>query len=280
MTNPRPEAGLCRAVTALMVTALVSGCSTGLEAARPTVTVTVTQTATPSASLTSSTAPPATNQPARPLWDTPTAGAVALDLVKTLPVRAAQAQGYRRDAFGQRWSDASPAPGGRNGCDTRNDVLRRDLTAVQLKPGTNGCVVLSGALVDPYSGRSIDFVRGVASSSAVQIDHVVSLRSGWQAGAHAWTDTDRVAFANDPLNLVSVSGEDNVSKGDRDAAGWLPKNLSYRCEYVARQVAVKARWRLSVTPAERETITRTLQQCPGQKASARPWRVPAPEGRK
>ena len=127
--------------------------------------------------------------------------------------------GYDRDQYGPAWKDVD-----RNGCDTRNDILRRDLTAIVLKPSTQDCVVATGTLQDPYSGRAIDFVRGQETSSAVQIDHVVALSDSWQKGAQAWDATRREAFANDPLNLLAVDGPLNMQKGDGDAATWLPPN--------------------------------------------------------
>ena len=167
--------------------------------------------------------------------------------------------GYDRAAFGQAWADVD-----RNGCDTRNDVLRRDLRPFVVKTGTKGCVILSGTLHDPYSGTTIDFVRGVSTSSAVQIDHVVPLSDAWQKGAQQWSTSRRTAFANDPLNLLAVDGLTNQRKSDGDAATWLPPDKAHRCPYAARQIAVKARYRLWVTGAERDALARILATCPSQ----------------
>ncbi|MUN06929.1 DUF1524 domain-containing protein [Agromyces luteolus] len=161
--------------------------------------------------------------------------------------------GYERDAFGHGWIDVD-----RNGCDTRNDVLARDLDDAE-RPA--GCRVLSGLLDDPYTGALIEFVRGEGTSQLVQIDHVVPLANAWVTGAQQFTDEERVAFANDPLNLLAVDGSANQQKGAGDAATWLPSNRSFRCEYVARQVAVKAAHGLWVTPPEREAIERVLDGC-------------------
>jgi hypothetical protein len=165
--------------------------------------------------------------------------------------------GYRRADFGPAWEDTD-----HNGCDTRNDVLRRDLTDVRLKPGTHGCVVLTGTLHDPYSGRTMPFQRGQGTSELVQIDHVVSLGDAWQTGAARWPYTKRVAFANDPLNLLAVDGDLNQQKGDADAASWLPPNRGFWCPYATRQVQVKATYGLSVTAAEKAALTRALAACP------------------
>ncbi|MFC4613179.1 HNH endonuclease family protein [Cellulomonas algicola] len=171
--------------------------------------------------------------------------------------------GYDRDLFAYRGVDLDG-----NGCDTRNDVLRRDLTAVTLKPGTQDCVVLSGTLADPYSGTSIPFVRGESTSADVQIDHVVALSDAWQKGAQRLDDAARQRLGNDPLNLLAVSGPLNTQKGDGDAATWLPPNTAYRCAYVARQVAVKYAYGLWVTAAERDAIAGVLASCPDEPLPA------------
>lgn len=180
----------------------------------------------------------------------------------SLPVKGrAPMTGYSREVFGQAWSDDVEVDGGHNGCDTRNDILRRDLTAAVIKPGTHGCVVASGVLQDPYSGRSIDFVRGVDSSRAVQIDHVVALADAWVKGAQQLDEQTRRNLANDPLNLLAVDGGLNSQKGAGDAATWLPPNKAFRCEYGRRQVDVKQRYGLWVTPAERDALAGILAQC-------------------
>ena len=186
----------------------------------------------------------------------------ALDLLATLPVKGrAPKTGYDRAEFGQAWADTD-----RNGCDTRNDIFARDLTAKTLKPGTRSCVVLSGALDDPYTARNIAFQRGRSTSSAVQIDHVVALSDAWQKGAQQLSEAQRTAFANDPLNLLAVSGPANQKKSDGDAATWLPSNKSYRCAYVARQISVKAAYKLWVTRAEHDAMAKVLAKCDGTLA--------------
>ena len=168
--------------------------------------------------------------------------------------------GYARDQFGQRWADVN-----RNGCDTRNDILQRDLSNIVFKPGTRNCVVASGDLVDPYSGKLINFVRGEKSSMEVQIDHVVALSNAWQTGAFKLTLAKRTEFANDPLNLLAVYGPLNSQKQDGDAATWLPPQKSYRCKYVARQISVKAKYGLWVTPPEKSAMKGILVKCPNQE---------------
>ena len=166
---------------------------------------------------------------------------------------------YSREQFGVRWADTD-----RNGCDTRNDILRRDLTGVAVAPGTQGCKVLSGDLTSPFTGEHVDFVSGAQTSSDVQIDHVVALSDAWQKGAQNLDAAQRTEFANDPLNLLAVDGPSNSAKGDGDAATWLPPATEFRCEYVARQISVKHRYELWVTMAEKNAMDRVLGNCPDQ----------------
>jgi len=183
----------------------------------------------------------------------------ALALLETLDVKGrAPRTGYEREQFGQRWKDID-----RNGCDTRNDVLARDLTAI-VRSGP--CTVLSGSLADPYTGQAIAFQRGQGTSEQVQIDHVVALSDAWQKGAQQLAPEVRERFANDPLNLLAVDGPANQSKGDGDAATWLPSHKPTRCAYVARQVSVKAAYGLWVTRAEHDAIAGILSTCPEQPA--------------
>jgi len=184
----------------------------------------------------------------------------AAKLLETLDIKGRAAKtGYSRDEFGASWADVD-----RNGCDTRNDILSRDLTKVTYKDGTHDCVVLTGRLSDPYTATKVSFVRGQDTSTAVQIDHVVALSDAWQKGAQKLDEDTRKAFANDPLNLLAVDGPANQAKEDGDAATWLPPNKAYRCQYVARQVAVKAKYDLWVTQAEHDAIARVLKSCPDQ----------------
>lgn len=183
----------------------------------------------------------------------------AAEVLETLAVKGrAPKTGYSRDEFGPRWADVD-----HNGCDTRNDILDRDLAQVAYQPGTQDCVVVSGVLQDPFTGSEIQFTRGQDTSSAVQIDHVVALSDAWQKGAQQLDGETRRLFANDPLNLLAVEGRSNSQKGDGDAATWLPANRSFRCDYVSRQIAVKARYGLWVTEAEQAAMQEVLSTCPG-----------------
>jgi len=172
-----------------------------------------------------------------------------------LPVKGkAPKTGYSRAEFGDGWVTQA-------GCDTRNIILHRDLT--QPRVGEE-CKILSGSLNDPYTGKTILFQRGADSSQLVQIDHVVALSNAWQTGAQQLTFSQREALANDPLELLAVDGAANQQKGDGDAATWLPSNKPFRCQYIARQIAVKQKYTLWVVPAEKDAMLRILQACPTQ----------------
>nr|WP_308050679.1 HNH endonuclease family protein [Streptomyces sp. TRM72054] len=186
-----------------------------------------------------------------------TGGSAALAAAESLPVKGrAPKTGYDRDRFGSPWADTDS-----NSCDTRDDILKRDLDDVEFSDGS--CKVASGTLdPDPYTGKDVTFMRG---RSQVDIDHVVALSDAWQKGAQQWDPSKRIAFANDPLNLIAVDASTNRAKGDGDTATWLPPNRSYRCVYVAAQVAVKKKYGLWVTSAEKSAMTRVLSDCPGQR---------------
>ena len=187
--------------------------------------------------------------------------------LRRLRVRpAAPMTGYARARFGPAWADVD-----RNGCDTRDDILRRDLRPVTLTAGSD-CQIAGGLLHDPYTGRTIRFTRGLGTSLAVQIDHVVALADAWRTGAARWPAAERLRYANDPLVLLAVDGPANEAKADDDASQWLPPNRSFDCPYVARQVEVKTKYRLWVTRGERSAIAATLAGCTGGR------RAPAATG--
>jgi hypothetical protein len=179
----------------------------------------------------------------------------AVALLASLPVKPAlPITGYNRTGdFGAAWLDEN-----HNGCDTRDDILTRDLTDAMR---SGACRVLTGTLVSPYTGAAIHFVRGVKTSALVQIDHLVALGDAWQTGAQALTQAQRLDLANDPIELMAVDGRSNDEKSDKDASQWLPPNASFDCVYVARQISVKATYSLWVTPAEHDAMARVLTTC-------------------
>ncbi|MGO4385391.1 HNH endonuclease family protein [Specibacter sp. RAF43] len=183
-------------------------------------------------------------------------GGAAVTMLNTLPVKGKAAKtGYTRAQFGQAWKDVD-----RNGCDTRNDVLKRDFTGTRFSDAKK-CAVTSGMLKDPYTAKSIRWVKG---GNTVDIDHVVALGQAWVAGAQHLSLTQRTALANDPLNLLAVDAHANRAKGDREASAWLPANKAFRCVYVATQIAVKKKYALSVTSPEKAMMLQMLKPCPKQ----------------
>lgn len=267
---PRPTTSASTFLAGLLIGTMVAGCSPSatlqggqVPSLSPSPTPSVGQPSTPPAPPLPPPAPiPAPEQPGEvapsplPLTD------AARGALEELPIKGrAPKTGYERGQFGQRWSDDVMAEFGHNGCDTRNDILSRDLINKEYKPNTRDCVVLAGQLRDPYTGTLIEFRRGQKTSSAVQIDHVVALSEAWQKGAQQLTPEQRQEFANDPLNLLAVDGPANQQKRDGDAATWVPSNTAFRCQYVARQVSVKRKYGLWVTPAERDAIARWLDTC-------------------
>ena len=166
---------------------------------------------------------------------------------------------FKRYRFGQAWSDDVNVEFGHNGCNTRDDILRRDLKNLVVRPGT--CFAQSGTLVDPYTGTTIEFVRGQQTSNSIEIDHVVSLADAWYKGARSWDPQRRLDFANDPRNLLAVSPQANFDKAFRDASSWLPPNQAFRCDFVARQIDVKAAYGLWLSAKEKKALSDVLEHC-------------------
>lgn len=204
---------------------------------------------------------PTVSPPATPI-DTSNieASGDAADVLEKIAVKGrAPKTGYERTQFGDGWDT-------RQGCDMRNIILQRDLTNVQADE--SGCKVVGGQLNDPYTGKQVTFLRGETTSDDVQIDHVIALSNAWQTGAQGLTAEQRRAFANDPLELLAVDGQANQQKSDGDAATWLPSNKAFRCQYVARQIAVKVKYQLWVTTTEKDAMLHVLSSCPGQTLPA------------
>lgn len=160
----------------------------------------------------------------------------------------------REGHFGAAWLDTDG-----NGCDTRNDILARDLQYTQID--SDDCTVLSGQLIDPYTGDSIDFTRGQGTSMAVQIDHVVPLSLAARHGALDWTEQERIDFANDPINLLAVDGPANGAKSDLGPSEWLPPNGAFHCDFVAIYVNVIDTYDLSMPAADAQAAQEVLADC-------------------
>lgn len=189
-----------------------------------------------------------------------------LDRVTTVAKRPNPA-GYDRSCkkghgcvFGPAWTDSHSGRGGHDGCDTRNNVLAAQLDDETFKPRTHGCVVLTGTLDDPYTGKRIEFRK--SNANAVQIDHLVPLAYAWDMGANTWTPERRIDFANDQQrNLLAVAGSANQSKGDGGPGEWLPANKTYRCDYVKKFLDVATYYDLTITAADKAAIRTTARTC-------------------
>ncbi|MCX6481992.1 MAG: DUF1524 domain-containing protein [Mycobacterium sp.] len=185
---------------------------------------------------------------------------LARQQLKQLEVRGwDRTSDFKRSQFGKAWSDDVDVEFGRNGCNTRDDILRRDLQNLVVRRGT--CYAQSGTLVDPYSGVTIDFVRSPDTSNAIEVDHVVALADAWYKGARSWDPQRRLDFANDPRNLLAVSPKANFDKAFRDAASWLPPDEAFRCDFVARQIEVKAAYGLWLSAKEKKAVESVLSRC-------------------
>ena len=189
-------------------------------------------------------------------------GVDVLDGIAVIPDRV-KGYDYRRDAFGESWTDDTTAPGGHNGCDTRNDILDRDLidktyVAISRCPDA----VATGVLLDPYTNATVAFTRGEQTGADVQIDHLVPLALAWDLGARSWTEEMRVRFANDPANLIAVAGDANQNKGDQQPARWMPPNEAFHCQYAMQFIAVLRGYRLPVDAASVPVLEQAAQSCP------------------
>jgi hypothetical protein len=196
--------------------------------------------------------------------DVPTVapGVDVLAGVTEVPIRI-RGFDYRRAAFGEAWTDDNPAPDGHNGCDTRNDILDRDLvdkTYVSIKRCPHA--VATGTLLDPYTNATIAFVRGNQVGASVQIDHIVPLAYAWDLGARDWPDDTRLRFANDPANLLAVAGGANQDKGDSQPVEWMPPNVAFRCQYAIAFIAVLRGYGLPVDAPSAGVLRDAASTCP------------------
>ena len=183
-------------------------------------------------------------------------GPLATTALASLPVKGwAPMTGYSRAMFGIAWSDTD-----HNGCDQRDDALWR--ASLQRGVRTNGCTVTSATVTDVYTNHVVHFVRGGLYSQGLDIDHVVALGNAWATGAQYESAAIRLKIATDPLNLLAVDPSQNRKKSDSNAASWLPPVVSYRCSYVARQIAVKKKYGLWVVAPEKAAMQRILKTCP------------------
>jgi hypothetical protein len=185
-------------------------------------------------------------------------GLLATDVLEKLEVKGrAPKTGYSREQFYKNWPMV-------DGCSLRQRVIRREFGEAAVV--VDGCNVVAGEYDEPYTGQHLKYTEKTEISKGIQIDHVVALSDAWQKGAQYMEADVRYAMATDPLNLLAVDASANGKKLDGDAATWLPSNKKFRCQYVARQVSVKYKYKLWVTEAEKEAILRVLSNCPNELA--------------
>jgi hypothetical protein len=164
---------------------------------------------------------------------------------------------YQRSAFGPGWGGYGYYPKLPGGCQARDEVLRRDLANV--KAGDkNRCIIFSGLLHDPYTGKELPYSR--YGSTDIQIDHVVALGAAWRSGASTWTVERRTQFANDTGNMLAVDGPANNDKGSKTPDQWRPPK-AYWCPYAKRWIGIKHRYGLTVTAAEKTALGQLLGVC-------------------
>lgn len=182
---------------------------------------------------------------------------LAKEILAKLEVKGrAPKAGYKRTEFYNGWPEIE-------GCNLRQRILKRDFG--DTAKVDEKCNVIAGKFYEPYTGEEMEFKNRSEISKKVQIDHVVALSDAWQKGAQYKTAEERFKIATDPLNLIAVQAAANQQKSDGDAATWLPKNKSFRCQYVARQISVKYKYLLWVTEAEEEAMGQILEKCPEQR---------------
>ena len=181
---------------------------------------------------------------------------LAKDVLEKLEVKGrAPKTGYNREQFYDGWPVV-------DGCSLRQRIIKREFGDSAV---LDGCNVVAGEYEEPYTGEYRKFATR-EEISKLQIDHVVALSDAWQKGAQYLTKEVRYKIATDPLNLLAVDGSANQQKSDGDAATWLPANKKFRCRYVARQVSVKYKYGLWVTEAEKQAISRILENCPNESS--------------
>lgn len=196
---------------------------------------------------------------------TVTAGVDVLAGVPVVPVRVRHGN-YRRAAYGEAWTDDTDAPGGHNLCDTRNDILDRDLIAkTYVEISRCPRAVATGVLHDPYTSTTINFQRGNKTGAAVQIEHIVPLAYSWDQGAWAWPESVRVRFANDPANLLAVQGQANQDKGDKEPAFWMPPNAAFHCQYAMQFIAVMRGYGLAIDEPSVPVLRDAAATCPSSR---------------
>ena len=182
--------------------------------------------------------------------------------IAEIPVRI-HGHDYRRAAFGEAWTDDNTAPGGHNGCDTRNDILDRDLvdkTYVSIKRCPTA--VATGTLHDPYTNDVIHFTRGNQVGAAVQIDHIVPLALAWDLGAGTGPTRCGSGSPTTRPTCWPSQGQANQDKGDGEPADWMPPNHAFWCQYAVQFAAVLRGYGLPVDERSAVVLRDAAATCP------------------
>jgi uncharacterized protein DUF1524 len=172
--------------------------------------------------------------------------------ITQLVVAAPHLDGYDRDLFGD-WDDVD------HDCqNTRAEVLIAESQVPVTFTTASSCTVTTGRWLDPWSGEVN------TSAAVVDVDHTVALANAWRSGAWAWTPDQRAAYANDvadDAHLIAIPAGENHSKGDAGPEAWRPPAPSSWCAYARAWTAIKAKWRLTATPAEWSAILEMAATC-------------------
>lgn len=140
---------------------------------------------------------------------------------------------------------------------TRAKVLMRDSQSPVVLNPKNKCLVASGTWNEPYTGELH------TQASQMQIDHLVALKNAYTTGASKWDWLHRCLYANylgNPFHLVSADGSQNMRKGDRSPADWIPPNRAVTCAYLSNWLQVKLIWSLVLAPREAAAIQNLARQ--------------------
>ena len=159
--------------------------------------------------------------------------------------------GYERAEFGAGWGSSTTRPG----CSVRDDMLRTQLTVLA---ESDRCRPIAQGIC-PYSGRLISSNPAMAAGEPIELDHIFPLSAAWDMGAYAWPMAKRLAFANDPANLVAVTKAENQAKSDSLPSEWLPSDSSQRCWYVNQLADIAVTYGLAVSAADAAVMR---HQCP------------------
>ena len=227
---------------------------TTTEAPANEVTETTTTTTTAETSTTTEAPPdPATQASAITVTDTEVnaarnqlAEAQLVDAFREVP-------NYERDSYtGGGWPDSD------GDCQSDRHEILIEESLIEPTLDADGCRVETGLWVDLYDGEEYTI------ADLVTIDHFIPLAAAHRAGAWAWDDQSKKAFAVDiefAATHAGVSGDNNQAKGDSGPEDWRPPSEDAWCRYAVDWISVKNRWDLAFTNAEADALNAMLATC-------------------